>query len=296
MIARQGNSKNSLRMVSRASRKREMFQVGQQHSRLGQVVALLEVIYHATVRDVRKAHANALVGIFLNMLQSLTLVLVFYIMYAVLGLRSSMIRGDFLLYIMSGIFLYMTQIKTMGAVVASEGPASPMMQHAPMNTFVAIVSAALSQLYIQVLSVVVLLYVYHIAFNPITIYDPAPAFGMLLLAWFSGIGIGLLFLAIKPWFPQVAGVGSQIYARANMIASGKMFLANTMPYYMLVMFTWNPLFHIIDQARGFVFINYNPHHSNWLYPLLVSLGLMMIGFMGEAYTRKHVSLSWGARR
>jgi hypothetical protein len=28
----------------------------------------------------------------------------------------------------------------------------------------------------------------------------------------------------------------------------------------------------------------------------VSLGLMMIGFMGEAYTRKHVSLSWGARR
>jgi ABC-type polysaccharide/polyol phosphate export permease len=64
----------------------------------------------------------------------------------------------------------------------------------------------------------------------------------------------------------------------------------------LVMFTWNPLFHIIDQARGFVFINYNPHHSNWLYPLLVSLGLMMIGFMGEAFTRKHVSISWGARR
>ena len=273
-----------------------MFQVGQQRSRLSQVVALLEVIYHATVRDVRKTHANALVGIFLNMLQSLTLVLIFYVMYAVLGLRGSIIRGDFLLYIMSGIFLYMTQIKTMGAVVGSEGPASPMMQHAPMNTFVAIVSASLSQLYTQVLSVVVLLYVYHIAFNPIAIYDPAPAFAMLLLAWFSGIAIGLIFLAVKPWFPQVAGVGSTIYARANMIASGKMFLANSMPYYMLAFFTWNPLFHIIDQARGFVFINYNPHHSNWLYPLLVSLGLMMIGFMGEAYTRKHVSISWSARR
>ena len=24
--------------------------------------------------------------------------------------------------------------------------------------------------------------------------------------------------------------------------------------------------------------------------------MMMIGFMGEAYTRKHVSISWGARR
>ncbi len=273
-----------------------MFEVGQQQSRLNQVVSLLEVIYHATVRDVRKTHANALIGLFLNMLQSLTLVLVFYVMYAVLGLRSSIIRGDFLLYIMSGIFLYMTQIKTMGAVAGSDGPASPMMQHAPMNTFVAIVSAALSQLYTQVFSVVVLLYVYHIAFTPITIYDPASAFGMLLLAWYSGVGIGLIFLAIKPWFPQVAGVGSTIYARANMIASGKMFLANSTPYYILAMFTWNPLFHIIDQARGFVFINYNPHHSNWLYPLLVSAGLMMIGFMAEAYTRKHVSISWGARR
>jgi hypothetical protein len=24
--------------------------------------------------------------------------------------------------------------------------------------------------------------------------------------------------------------------------------------------------------------------------------LMMVGFMGEAYTRKHVSISWAARR
>ena len=69
-----------------------------------------------------------------------------------------------------------------------------MMQHAPMNTFVAILSAALAQLYTQVLSVVVLVYVYHIAFNPITIYDPAPAFAMLLLAWFSGLAIGLIGL------------------------------------------------------------------------------------------------------
>jgi hypothetical protein len=31
--------------------------------------------------------------------------------------------------------------------------------------------------------------------------------------------------------------------------------ANTMPYFMLAMFDWNPLFHLIDQARGFTFIN-----------------------------------------
>jgi ABC-type polysaccharide/polyol phosphate export permease len=297
MICRRGIGKNSLRKTGLGGREaRRMFQVSQEQSTFSRAMALIEVIYHATVRNVRKTHSNALAGLLLNMLQTLILVGVFYVMYAVLGLRGAALRGDFLLYIMSGIFLYMTQIKTMGAVVGSEGPASPMMHHAPMTTFIAIMSSALSALYIQVLTVVVVLYIYHIAFVRLEIEDWVGAFGMLLLAWFSGFAIGLVFLAIKPWFPQFASVGSTIYARANMIASGKMFVANTLPHKMLVMFSWNPLFHIIDQARGFAFINYNPHYSNWLYPLLVALALTMVGFMGESFTRKHVSISWSARR
>jgi ABC-type polysaccharide/polyol phosphate export permease len=81
-----------------------------------------------------------------------------------------------------------------------------------------------------------------------------------------------------------------------MIASGKMFLANSLPGYMLAMFDWNPLFHSIDQARGFAFINYNPRYSSWEYPLWVGLVLLMIGLMGEFYTRRHASISWNARR
>lgn len=272
------------------------FEVQQRQSRLSVAVGVLEVIYHATVRNLRKTHSNALAGLFLNIFQTMMLVIIFYLMYSVLGLRNALVRGDFLVYIMSGIFLYMTHIKTVGAVFGSDGPASPMMQHAPMNTLVAIVSAALSQLYIQVLSVVIVMYIYHIAVNPVEIDDVSGVFGMLMLAWFSGFGVGLVFLAIRPWFPKFAGVGSTIYTRANMIASGKMFLANTLPTSMLKMFDWNPLFHIIDQARGFAFINYNPHYSNWHYSLIVALVLTMIGFVGEAYTRKHVSISWSARQ
>ncbi|MGH1369969.1 MAG: ABC transporter permease [Maritimibacter sp.] len=272
-----------------------MFQVEVPKSKFALYVGVLEVIYHATVRSIRKTHSNALMGLFINMLQTMMLVAVFYIMYTVLGLRGSVVRGDFLIYIMSGIFLYMTQTKTMGAVVGSEGPTSPMMQHAPMTTFVAILSAAFGALYIQILSVVVVVYIYHIAITPIEIQNYAGTIGMLILAWFSGIGIGMIFLALKPWFPQFATVGSTIYSRANMIASGKMFMANALPFNMLAMFSWNPLFHIIDQARGYAFINYNPHYTSWKYALIVSTVLMVIGFMGEAYTRKHASISWGAR-
>ncbi|MGB7261148.1 MAG: ABC transporter permease, partial [Albidovulum sp.] len=55
-------------------------------------------------------------------------------------------------------------------------------------------------------------------------------------------------------------------------------------------------FHILDQARGFVFINYNPQKTSLEYPIYVTLALMMLGLMGEFYTRKHASLSWTAGR
>ncbi|WP_184564769.1 ABC transporter permease [Sulfitobacter undariae] len=275
-----------------------MFQpIRRNHSSLTTVLTMLELIYHSIVRSVRKGHNNAFMAIGTNILQSVIFVMAFYVMFSILGLRGGAgIRGDFLVYIMSGIFLYMSHTKALSAVVGSEGPASPMMQHAPMNTIISICSAALGALYIQVLSLGLILFVYHVAFVPLEIEQPAAAFAMLLLAWFTGGALGLVLLAVKPWFPTAVGVISTIYQRANMIASGKMFVANTLPSFMLAMFDWNPLFHTIDQARGFAFLNYNPRYSDPMYALWVGLVLVMVGLMGEFYTRRHASISWSARR
>lgn len=274
-----------------------MFQARRKpQSGLGTSLAMAEVVYHSIVRSVRKTHNNAFAAIGMNILQAVIFVAAFYVMFSLLGLRGAAIRGDFLVYIMTGIFLYMTHSKALGAVVGAEGPASPMMQHAPMNTIVSIVSAALGSLYVQVLSLVLILFVYHVAFTPLDISDPFGAFGMLLIAWFTGVALGLVLLAIKPWFPTFVSIFSTIYQRANMIASGKMFVANTLPGFMLAMFDWNPLFHIIDQCRGFAFLNYNPRYSNWEYAMWVGVILVMIGLMGEFYTRRSASISWNARR
>ena len=264
--------------------------------RLSSAVSMLELIYHSIVRSIRKTHNNAIMAIFTNMLQAVLFVAAFYVMFTILGLRGAAVRGDFLIYVMTGIFLFLTHTKTLGAVVASEGPASPMMQHAPMTTVISIASAAFGALYIQVLSLFVILFAYHVVMTPLEIEQPIPAFGMLLIAWFTGGALGVVLLAIKPWFPTFVQIFTTVYQRANMIASGKMFLANTLPGFMLAMFDWNPLFHAIDQSRGFAFITYYPRYSNWEYPIWVGLVLLMIGMMGEFYTRKHASLSWSARR
>ena len=62
------------------------------------ILGLLELIYHSAVRDIRKGHRNALVGLLLNMLQSVIFIGAFYAMFQILGMRRAAIRGDFLLY------------------------------------------------------------------------------------------------------------------------------------------------------------------------------------------------------
>ena len=235
-----------------------MFQQTRPRSSLQSAFNIAELIYFATVRKVRGAHNNAFLAIFVNMLQAITLVAIFYVMFSILGLRGAKLRGDFLLYVMSGIFLFITHAKSVGAVAGAETSSSPMMQHAPMNTLISIVSSALSTLYIQALSLFCILFVYHVAFVPFEVDDPIAGFAMFLLAWFTGCAVGLVLLALKPWFPTFVSVFSQVYQRANMIASGKMFVANSLPPKLLVMFDWNPLFHSIDQCRGFVFVNFLP--------------------------------------
>ncbi|SRR6056297_2411782 len=273
-----------------------MFQHRRQRSAIASALIIFELIYHSVVHSVRSSHGNAIMSLVTNLMQMGIMVLAFYIMFSLLGLRGAALRGDFLLYIMTGIFLYMTHVKAVGAVSGAAGPSSPMMLHAPMNTIVAIASSALASLYLQVLSMFVILFGYYMLGNRFTIDDPAGTMAMLMLAWFTGCAVGLVLLAIKPWFPGFVATFTLVYQRANMIASGKMFVANTLPGYMLAMFDWNPLFHVIDQSRGFAFINYNPRYTSWEYPLTVGITLIMIGLMGEFYTRRQASISWSARR
>lgn len=273
-----------------------MFQNTRKATLLGSAFTIAEVTYHATVRDIRKAHGNAFLALVNSVLTTVIFVLVFYFMFSLLGLKGAKLRGDFLLYMLSGIFLYLTHVKAVAAVAGAEGPTSPMMQHAPMNTVVSICSAAIGSLYIQVLSLFIILFVYHTLINHIEILYPIEAFGMVLLAWFTGCTVGMLFLALKPWFPTTVNLMITIYRRVNMFASGKLFVANSLPGFMLVMFDWNPLFHVIDQARGFIFINYFPRNSSYEYALVVGCILLIIGLLGEFYTRQHASSSWNARR
>ena len=256
---------------------------------------IAEVTYHATVRSARGNHSNALFGLIFNIIFAAVFIIALYLTMTLLGWRSNTFRGDFVLFLMTGVSSYMTYNRTMKSVYSSEGPVSAMMLHAPMNTMVTIASAALSALYIQLLTVIVLLFIYHVAITPVSINDPRFALMMLLSAWLFGISTGLALLALRPWAPKLAPLLSAIISRVNIFASGKTLVGNQMGFTLLHLFTWNPLFHIIDQMRGAVFLNYVPRNSSVPFIYWVSFSLIAIGLMGEFFARKRVSISWYAR-
>jgi len=90
-------------------------------------------------------------------MKSLIFVLSFVLMFEILGMRAAAIRGDFIIYLMTGIFMFMTHLAAIGAVSNAPSPASPLMQHGPMTPKVAILGAALGSLYTQFLSIFILL-------------------------------------------------------------------------------------------------------------------------------------------
>ncbi len=274
-----------------------MFRPAVKTTPLQGIFALGELIFHSAVRHVRKQHGNAIVGLLTNIFQSVLGIGVMLLLNSLVGgMSSAPVRGDKMLYIMSGIFSFMTHTKAIGAVARAEGPTSAMMKHGPMNTLVSISSSALSALYLQTLSALSILYAYHTLWTPITIDQPIGVLLMFLLAWLSGCAIGMIFKALTPWAPDFFGLVTQVYSRANMVFSGKFFVANVTRMQTLYFFMWNPLFHIIDQTRGFMFLNYEPRYSSIGYPVVVTLALMFIGLLGERFTARRASVSWSAGR
>jgi ABC-type polysaccharide/polyol phosphate export permease len=267
-----------------------------QKTALGTAFETIELIFHAAVRNLRKSNGNAVLGLVMQIVQSLIMVMVMYFLFTLLGLRRIAVRGDFLLYVMSGVFLFMTHIKAIGAVAGADGPTSPMMMHAPMNPIISICGAALASLYQQALAASVILFSYHALITPITIDQPVGVVGMFLLSWFAGVGIGMVFLSARPWQPELMSIVITLYKRLNMIASGKMVLANNTKPELRAMFDWNPLFHTIDQGRGFMFLNYTPRYTSIDYAVAFALVCIMIGLMAEFFTRQHMSASWNKHR
>ncbi len=255
----------------------------------------VELVFHTIVREIREESGNAALGIVFALARIMLLVMIFYLMLQVIGFRSMMIRGDAMLFIVAGVMLFFMHNRAVAATLSSGSSTSAMMLHAPMTPPLMITASALAVLYLHVVAAFLILTGLYVFQGELEMFSWKIFCLAFLLAWASGVVIGLLFLMIKPFAPNLTPILSTVYQRANMITSGKFFVANLLPTSVLPFFDWNPLFHSIDQARGGAFVNYVPRNTTLEYPVMFIVIGLVVGMMGEFWLRKTVSRSTAAR-
>jgi len=256
----------------------------------------LELVYHTIVREVRMESGNAVLGLFGAIARILALVAMFYILFEFMGVRSAIIRGDVVLFLVGGVLLFFMHNAAVRKVIKAGSFASQLMLHAPMTPTLAIFAAALSTLYLHILALLVIFTFIILMRDGLDIYNPAGVFLPFFLAWASGVVIGLGMLVLKPFAPRLMEIVSLLYTRANLVTSGKFFVANLLPAAVLPYFAWNPLFHCVDQIRGAMFVNYFPRVTSITYPLWFVFVGLILGLMVEFWLRKTVSQSTSKRR
>ncbi|MEY8801968.1 ABC transporter permease [Leisingera sp. XS_AS12] len=233
-------------------------------------------LHNATAAEVARGHDHLLLSIAANVAQTLILVGVFYLFSILTGFGTAMVRGDLLIYLITGVCMFNLHIRAMGAVLsggrigAQNDAAHP-----------GLAASALACLYVQAYSIAIVAGAYHVFIKSFSIDDAAGLAIAFILCWLSGVGAGLIFLSAKGVFPRLSALAAQAYSRFNMIGSGQMFVANMLPAHVLVYFKWNPLFHLIDQARGFAFLNYSPWFSNMWYPAAATGVLLVVGLLAR---------------
>ncbi len=250
----------------------------------------IELVYHSVVREVRMQSGNATFGILKELGNMAMFIGMFYLIFTFLG-RSTAIRGDFMMFLLTGIVLMVTHMKAIGSVMSGSNAISSIMQHAPMTVILSIIANAFTGLYMQLCAVIIIVFFLWVFGMDLTIDNPAGLALPVFFAWASGISIGFIFLMVAPFAPKFMKTFTSVYMRAQMVTSGKFIPAGYMPTALIGWFDWNPLFHCIDQARLAAFVNYNKEASSMSYPIYFTAACIVLGLMGELWARKNLSKS-----
>ena len=212
----------------------------------------------------------------------------FLIAYEFIGLFRPAVRGDIVIFLLTGIFLFQMTARSRSAADLNGGGA--LMWHQPVQPALVVWSSAIGTLYVVLTAMAIILTGAWLWRAAPPVADPAGLAAPLLLAWLFGIGSGMAISGIARYAGggQIMGV---MWTRAMFLTGGVFFLASTVPGWMRPWFDWNPLFHIIDQMRAAAFVNYAGGDTSLSYAAKVVAGLLLVGHALERKVRADFSIS-----
>jgi len=102
----------------------------------------------------------------------------------------------------------------------------------------------------------------------------AACFLLLSLA----VGLGLLLCCAATYWPDAAKLFSMVMTPMFFI-SGILYCATMIPEQYWYLFSWNPIFHLIELSRDAFFSSYKTPIGDWYFVSFVALSSLSIGLM-----------------
>ncbi|RMF38311.1 MAG: hypothetical protein D6754_07780 [Alphaproteobacteria bacterium] len=268
-----------------------MSRIRQVPSLAGGAVRLIEVLKATIVHTVRHDTSSSALGFISALFKPLALLASFYIILSFTPARMLAIRGNTVTFLLTGIFCFLIHTGTITKVANAVRKSRSMLHHAPATIFLYVLSQAFGALYLHLFAALTIIAVAELSGYPLDILSPRGLVLPYLLSWASGLGVGMILMAIGHRAPTAADVISTVYIRVQFFTSGKFWAANVMPAYLSDYAIWNPLLHVIDQMRGAAFRNYFPKFTTITYPIAFTAIVLVVGFMTEFWLRRSFSLS-----
>lgn len=199
------------------------------------------------------------------------------------------IRGDFGLYMLTGVSCFLLHNKIFKAVSNTSPVASlPLLGISEGTT---IVGTVFHEVYLQAIMVIMFLAGIYLWYGRLDIDKPVMMLAIYLIVMIWSVAMGLVFYSLTPLAPKVFSAIAQVYRRIGIMTSGKMFVGNVIGIigggrFLFTIYLINPLFHCIDQMRGAVFENYTPIFTSIWYPLEMSGIFLVAGVIIYVGTRR----------
>lgn len=111
-----------------------------------------------------------------------------------------------------------------------------------------------------------------------TVLDFPPIVTALALAMILGLGVGVLNCALSGLFPLWEMIWS-IFTRPLFLASGVLFLFDTMPPIARTILWYNPLIHVVGRMRTGFFPTYTAPYVNEVYVVAIALTCLALGLI-----------------
>lgn len=236
-----------------------------------------DTVFALMMRELRTRFGASKLGYFWALAEPAGQAIVFAILFTLIG-RNTLTGVPVALFILSGVLpfkFFSKLLPQLSAAVISNRALFSYRQVAPIDPII-------TRFLIEVATFVIVyvLLMSAMAWWGYSVWpeDLMKLLGACFLLVALGFGLGLILCSLAAHWDDTGKLLGMII-RPMFFISGIFFCATMIPQQYWYLFTWNPIFHVIELSRDALFQSYTTPVGNWYYVAFITLSVNSLGLM-----------------